>query len=264
MMEILSFNAGYFLGYRGTAPDYLLHPWTAVTGSQAETARIATFIDVVDDISPDVIALQEVDTGSLRTQTTGQPQYIAERLPDAYDVCAAQKYDAPLLPRLPILEHMANALYCTTGTVKNHYLDNGTKSLVQELQLDTISIFSVHLARFGKRVRKRQLLELAAFADNRDDAVIVGDFNMMTGVDEAAILDDHSTLHISSPGNTFPAHKPSYPLDFAVHSPHLAVQCRQINATISDHTPILVTVEDMTAADYTEKSIAAAETRKQD
>lgn len=186
--------------------------------------------------------LQEVDAGSLRTGTDGQDQYICDQCPDRYDAHASTKYANRLLARTPLLQHMANGLLYKRRTVQDHYLDSGIKSLVHELRIDGLSVFSVHNARFGAWARRRQLRELAGILGDRDRPLVVGDFNAFTGMDEAAILDEHAGLQVTSPGDTFPSHTPSYPLDFAAYAPELSVECRQLDRTISDHLPIHVTV----------------------
>lgn len=242
-MKILSLNAGYFLGYTGTPADYVMHPWKAVTGSKNETAAINEFVTLVRDIDPDAVALQELDTGSIRTRTDGQMQYIADRLPNDYTAYASTKYGNRLFRQAPILQYMANGTLCKQGTVQDHYLDSGVKSLVQEVQIEDMSMFSVHLARFGTRTRQRQLRELAELISEREQTLIVGDFNAMNGASEADLLREHG-LSISSPGNTFPSSQPTYPLDLTAYSQDLNVGCRTLDCTLSDHRPILVSVDE--------------------
>lgn len=241
-MEILSFNAGYFLGYTGTVTDYLTHPWNAVVGAADEQQRLDECRDLIQDIAPDAVLLQEVDTGSLRTGTDGQVQYLCDRCPDGYDAYASTKYANRVLARMPLLQHMANGLLYRQGTVQEHYLDSGIKSLVHELQVDGMSMFSVHNARFGAWARRRQLRELAAIIDDRDRPIVIGDFNAFTGMDETNVLTERAGLQVASPGDTFPSCDPSYPLDFAAYAPDLSVECRRLDQTISDHMPIHVTV----------------------
>ncbi len=244
IMKILSLNAGYFLGYAGTPGDYLLHPWKAVVGSRGETQAINEFVTLVRDVDPDAVVLQEVDTGSIRTRTTGQVQYIAERLPADYDLHVATKYSSTVLSRLPMLRHMSNGLLCKEGTVQEYYLDSGIKSLVQEIQVDGISVFSVHLARFGARIRRHQLQELSDILRDREHPLVVGDFNALTGMEETDLLQERAGLNIACPGNTFPSSHPIYALDFTAYSSNLSVQCRKLDSVISDHAPIVVTVDE--------------------
>lgn len=241
--KILSFNAGYYLGYTGTLYDYVRHPIRSVIGASTEEDAIAEFADIIDSVAPDAVLLQEIDRGSIRTNTAGQMQHITNHC-SAFKSHTAVKYQGHIVPRIPVFRHMANGLLYKQGTVTDHYLGRGVKSLVQELRIDGLSIFSVHLARFGKRTRRRQLEEIADIVGEHENALIVGDFNAMNGAEEANILRDRLDFTIASPGNTYPASNPQHPLDLAAYSPGLSVRCRTLDSTISDHVPLLVTIED--------------------
>lgn len=254
-MKILSLNTGYFLGYTGTPTHYALHPGRAVIGRRHETRAIDEFVTLVYDTEPDIVLLQEVDTGSIRTRTRGQMQYIAQRCLDDYTAHTARKYGNTVIARLPMLRHMANGVLYRQGSVKDYYLDRGVKSLVQEVQVDDVSVFSVHLARFGTWARKHQLQELCCLAADREHSIIVGDFNALTGTAEADILRERAGFSIACPGSTFPARRPAYPLDFAAASSDLSIQCTKLDNTISDHAPILVTVDEHVSDERAEQTV---------
>lgn len=242
-MDILSWNTGYFLGYEGTIPDYLRNPLKGVLGTRREAPALTRAAAVIDGVDPDLVLLQEIDTGSRRTGTRGQAAYLAEHVETMFEAHAAGKYGNPGLRRLPLLGHMANGVLHRGATVTDGYLDAGIKSLVQRVDLDGVSIFNVHLARFGARVRRRQLAELCRRVEAHDPAIIIGDVNAMHGLSELDPVRERLGWRVTTDGATFPATHPRHVIDCALHPPSLAVTCRRLPHTVSDHRPLLVSVE---------------------
>lgn len=249
-MEVLSLNAGHFLGYDGRLWSYLRHPLRPVLGDgSVELARLREFAEVAADVAPDAILLQEVDCGSIRTATGCQVSRLREELQGPYEHATSPKYRGPLVPRLPILRDLCHGVLHRGGRVRSHYLETGIRSLVQELRLDDVSWFSVHLANTGHDVRRRdvrarQFEELAALVEAVDRYVIVGDFNLHDGPRERDLLDDTIEGEVVSPGPTFPSTAPEYALDLAVVAPTVAVErCEVVDTTVSDHCPIVVEID---------------------
>lgn len=250
-MEVLSLNAGHFLGYDGRLGSYLRHPLRPVFGDgTVELARIREFADVAADIDPDAILLQEVDCGSIRTTTSCQVARLAAGLEGAYDIATAPKYRGPLVPHLPILCDLCHGVLHQGGRVRSHYIETGIRSLVQELRLGDVSCFSVHLANTGHDLRRtdvraRQFEELAELVEAHDRYVIVGDFNLHGGPREMELLDDTIEGEVVSPGPTFPSTAPQHALDLAVVAPTVEIEtCAVVETTVSDHYPITVEIDE--------------------
>lgn len=239
-MKLLSLNAGYFLGFDGTLRDYVRHPLRTVIGSSVESSLSAEkFNMLVDDVDPEAVLLQEIDQGSIRSSSTSVPSSLENQLSEEFRAHPHTKYGG-LVGNLPFTSKMSNSILTKNGNVENHFLDNGTKNLVQELSLNGVSIFSVHLSRFGGRVRKNQIKEIAEITERRDSYIVAGDFNFMKD-SEITHAEDALGQKIS-PGKTFPAKNPSKALDMAFKSGNISVEAKSLDKSISDHRPIVIEI----------------------
>lgn len=240
-MKILSLNAGYFLGFDGTAVDYFRSPLKTVLGDNATTAdRIDRFCDLVQKEKPEAILLQEIDRGSIRGASPPAPEALEKGLPDYYSGSFSTKYGG-IIGRLPFARNMSNSVLAREGVIKDHFLKNGTKNLVQELRVDDLSIFSVHLARFGKKVRRKQLEEISAITQEREKFVVAGDFNFINTEEQETA--ENLIGRKTTPGKTFPAKNPSKTLDMAFSSRNLELTTEALETDISDHRPVVIRLE---------------------
>lgn len=240
-MKILTLNAGYFLGFNGTIRDYARNPLRTVIGSDIQGSRTTQeFSQLIAEERPESILLQEIDRGSIRSSPKSLPENIESQLPEGYRAFTETKYGG-LTGRLPFAGKMSNSIITRDGEVTNHFLKSGTKNLVQELEVEGLSIFSVHLSRFGKRIRKNQLKEIREIAEGRDSYIVAGDFNFMRSsepVEAEKILGKKF-----SPGPTFPAKNPSKSLDMVFASRGLELSVNVLDRRFSDHRPLIFEVE---------------------
>lgn len=242
-MKVLSFNTGYFLDYNGTYSDYLENPGKSIYGSNNEQENLDTFCDLVNSKNPDIVLTQEVDGGSFRSSFDGQSEYIGKKL-EYYNQYFDRKYRGAIFKRLPMLRHMGNSVFIKEGNVKIHRLSIGRKNLVQEIQFDEFSIFSLHLSTFGGWIRKRQLKEIQTIIERRKDFVLAGDLNFHKGRKEIEYLEQLTSNKVLSPGKTFPASNPERKLDLVICSGGLEISnLESLDQTFSDHRPILFEVE---------------------
>lgn len=249
-MKLVSLNAGHFLGFDGTRRSYLRAPLKPVVGDAAEeAANLRTFASIVDELAPAAVFLQEVDGGSIRTATDGQVGRLAELVAGEYAYRTGPKYRGPVVPSLPILSQLCHGTLYTAGRVDHHYLDTGIRSLVQELRLDGLSVFAVHLANRGHQLRRRdirrhQLEDLSAITREREAFVVIGDFNFHDGERERVMLRELLDCQVPDPGPTYPSPAPAAGLDLAAVSPDLSVEtCYAVETTLSDHRPIVLELE---------------------
>ena len=155
------------------------------------------------------------------------------------DLKFGKKYRGKIFPRFPILRFMGNALIHNRGEVENHYLNSGRKGLVQELNLEDASVFSVHLATLGERTRRKQIDQLDQIVDRDRGFVISGDFNFHGGEQEISYIEEALDCLVKSPGDTFPSGNPRKNLDVIAHSKEINVKKPKVlDETFSDHRPI--------------------------
>lgn len=244
-LKLLSFNVGYFLGFRSQR-DWLRRPHRAVRASRSvERSGLDGFAEVVERETPEIIALQEVDMGSIRTTLGDQAAVIADRLDalgPAVDYRADCKYGPDrVVSSLPGFEKMSNAVYWPdgTGSAEAEYIPPGVKQLAHVLHHDEMTVISVHLPT-TTGTRRDQLAELATLASEYERVVVVGDFNLFNGFDELSPLTDDLGFEIHSPGDTYTTANPDQAFDLLLSSPEVTVtECRVLeDVRFSDHLPI--------------------------
>lgn len=241
-MRILSLNAGYLLGYRGKPMDYILHPMRAVFGNRGiEEQRMRQLVNLVEKQSPDTVLLQEVDRGSLRDRIGPEISRIHDELEPTYRYRDDLKYSSQIFSYLPIFRYMGNGVLYRQGDVEPVYLGSGMKNLMHRITVDGMEIYSVHLARFGKKIRRKQIEEILGMAGER--SLVVGDFNIMEGIDYHRKAIEEKGFSIHSPGETFPASNPERKIDICLSSAVLEPESvERLDIELSDHRPIIVEV----------------------
>ncbi|EGQ43739.1 MAG: metal-dependent hydrolase [Candidatus Nanosalina sp. J07AB43] len=243
-MDVISVNAGYFLGYSGKHIDYMKRPWKALLGSHEEQDNLMELVDIIESEDPDHVLIQEVDGGSLRSKFNAQHRKIIESLNRGFDRSFDCKYRGSLFPHLPLFRFMGNLILHSSGKVVNHRLDSGRKNLVQELKLDELSIFSLHLATFSSTIRRKQLQELEEIAKQREKFVLAGDLNLHKSEKEINRLENQLGQNVRSPGKTFPACDPNQRLDLVTASKDVNVlDLHGLGNRFSDHIPIKFSLE---------------------
>jgi endonuclease/exonuclease/phosphatase family metal-dependent hydrolase len=248
-MKVLSFNVGYFLGYRSQR-DWFRRPHRAVLASRSteRTAFDAT-LDLVVEERPDVLALQEVDAGSLRSRLGPHPERVVDRAAEAgldYQYRADCKYGPDrIVSKLPGTRHMSNMVCWRAGQASAHYVPPGVKQLVHVVDRpDDPNVVAVHLPTAAEE-RVTQLEKVAEIVRDHLPAVVVGDFNLFNGPDELAALTDRVEMTVHAPGETYPAADPEYAFDILLASPGVTVTRAEVvdSVTHFDHYPLVAEVE---------------------
>jgi endonuclease/exonuclease/phosphatase family metal-dependent hydrolase len=192
----------------------------------------------------DVVALQEVDAGSLRSSFVNQVEYLAEKshFPFWYYQTNrnlgkfAQASNGLLSHIRPseIVEHKLPGLIPGRGAIFVRY---GNKD-------NPLVLLLVHLA-LGKRARLAQLDFVADVANHYQHVVLMGDLNCQPNSHEMRFLLRKTALTLPSlAGHTFPSWRPARTLDYILTTPSLTVQdAHVLNYAISDHLPVAVNIQ---------------------
>jgi endonuclease/exonuclease/phosphatase family metal-dependent hydrolase len=203
--------------------------------------------EVIRALQPDVVLLQEVDSGAARTNgvdqahhlagLTGLPHYVFGRFMD-YDGGA---YGMAALSASPILRH------------ENHVLPEGAEprsALAVRIRpaptSPEIVFVGIHLYRTASEryAQAKRLLE--AFGAETAPVVLVGDFNSQPGDAVMRLLGTQWKLPAKPTAAhfTFPADAPRREIDYALYRPDDAftvVEYRGIEEPLaSDHRPVLI------------------------
>jgi endonuclease/exonuclease/phosphatase family metal-dependent hydrolase len=189
------------------------------------------------------VGLVEVDFGSYRVDRRNQAELIARALNHRF--VYTSKYAAgSMVKKIPLMKQQGNAIL-TNRTILDrrfHFLRNGVKRLVIEVELPEVCLFLVHLS-LKYRHRQYQLSDLLRMIENCDKPVIVaGDFNAFWGDRELELFLAASGLVSANKEGAFsyPSRYPIRELDFIFHSPQIrTIGFHLPQVTFSDHLPLL-------------------------
>jgi len=206
--------------------------------------RVENLDAIAELVSPyDMVALQEVDSGSLRSGYINQSRYLANHA------------------GMPFWCHQSNRKVGTVAYAGNGFLSRYEPDAVEEHRLpgvipgrgtllvrygsgyNGLDIAVVHLA-LGKRARAQQLRFLARELDSSRHLVVLGDFN--TQVDTPHLLELRETLALQAPTRgmpTYPSWQPQRAIDHVLVSKTLQVgEAEVLNVTFSDHCPVALEI----------------------
>ncbi len=220
---------------------YFTRGWQHVLPYSKRMGNLNLVATLLSDF--DLVALQEVDGGSLRTGFVNQTEYLAlkGRFPFWYqqlnrNLGKIAQHSNGLLSRLrPLL-------------LEDHKLPGlipGRGALIAEFGLSEkpVLIVMMHLA-LSKRTRNIQLSYIRERIQGYEHIILMGDMN--THVSQ--LLNDSplkytSLLPSNSQGHTFPSWRPKLSLDHILVSPSLKVKTVNVlKVPISDHLPVAVEV----------------------
>ncbi|MRI33324.1 endonuclease [Endozoicomonas sp. OPT23] len=240
-LRLLSFNIQVGINtqqYR----HYLTRSWQHVLPN---ARRIKTLDQIASTVSDfDLVALQEVDGGSLRSGFVNQTEYLALRagFPFWYqqlnrNLGKLAQHSNGLLSRYrpgSLEDHKLPGLIPGRGAIISHF-GNEESPLV---------VVMMHLA-LSHRARNLQLSYLKDVIDQYDHVVLMGDMNTHaeqllnnSPLKNSALVAAHAGM------GTFPSWRPRKSLDHILVSPSLDVQrVGVLNFPMSDHLPVAVDIK---------------------
>ena len=240
-LDLLTYNVQAGI-YSRQYSDYLTNSWKHLLPHPERLINLTRIAQLLRHF--DLVGLQEVDAGSLRSSYVDQIQYLARQgaFPHWY-----RQINRNLGP---FAQH-SNGLLCRLRprTIIEHRLPGlpGRGAVVAELALtdsEVLAVAIVHLA-LGWRARRRQLEYLVALAERYPHLVIMGDFNC--GCDSKGLrsMVRRSGMHgLDCTLKTFPSWRPRHNLDHILVSASLrTVAARVIDYALSDHLPISMRIE---------------------
>ncbi len=239
-LRILSYNVHVGIAtsrYR----HYLTHGWKHVLpfpGRQRNLRRIARLMSGFD-----IVGLQEVDAGSLRSGQVNQTEYLAHQA------------------GMPFWQHRTNR---DLGYIAQHSLGLVSRQAPREVfkarlpgaipgrgmltarfgdAREDLLVVVAHLA-LGRRSRERQLDAIAEFVSGHGHAVVMGDFNCAPDSPEMRRLQDRAGLLLPREElQTYPSWRPAHHLDHILVTPEISVAgAETLNVGYSDHLPVALEV----------------------
>ncbi len=190
----------------------------------------------------DLVGLQEVDGGSLRSGFVDQTKYLAAQAGFPYwhsqttrKLGKFAQHSNGLLTRIQpqeICEYRLPGLPGRGALLAR--FGPSDRSLV---------LITLHLA-LGKRARLRQLGYISELASHFTHVILMGDLNCQPESPEMKFLMDHTDLREPTESlATFPSWRPHRNIDHILVSPSLQVEeLRVLNYPFSDHLPVAMEI----------------------
>ncbi len=239
-LRLLSYNIQSGLSTR-TYSQYLTRSWKHVVPVPSRMVNLDGIARVLKGY--DIVALQEVDAGSLRSGFVNQAKYLADYAGFAHvfgqsnrKIGVISQHCNAMLSRIApdaITEHKLPGLIPGRGVLEVRF-GNGP---------DALHVLILHMA-LGRRGRLRQIEFLAEQVHSYRHIILMGDLNCRSDSPEMAVLLDKARLRESAPGlYTFPSWQPNRQLDHILVSPSITVERVEVlSHTYSDHLPIAMDI----------------------
>lgn len=235
-LRLLSYNIQTGMKVRQYR-EYLTKSWQHVL---PHPDRLVNLNRIAEMVQPyDLVGLQEVDLGSLRSGFVDQIDYLAHRARFPYwygqinrDMGKLARQSNGVLSRVEpsqILEHRLPGLP-GRGLILLEFPTREGK---------TLAVGVIHLA-LGRRARERQLGYVGDLVGQYPHLVLMGDFNCNCESRELRELMDTTDLRgPSCEMKTFPSWRPKRNLDHILVSPSLEIlAARVLDYPMSDHLPV--------------------------
>jgi len=243
-LKLLSFNIQVGIKtskYR----HYLTKGWKHVLPHDARQRNLGRIANVVADY--DVVGLQEVDGGSIRSGFMNQVEYLAQTCGFPYWYTQLNRDMGPLAQHgNGLLTRMA-----PTG-LEDHKLPGlipGRGAVILRVPYagDELVVVMLHLS-LGERSRTRQLAYIAEQIEHERQVIIMGDMNTpMVQLLEGSPLSRLNLEPAAAEQPTYPSWAPAIALDHVLVTPNLVVSdYRVLPCRVSDHRPVAVEVRAKT------------------
>jgi endonuclease/exonuclease/phosphatase family metal-dependent hydrolase len=241
LLRILSYNVQ--VGIRTSHPrHYITGSWKHILPCPKRLKNL----DVIarDILDFDIVGLQEVDAGSIRSNFINMAEYLAGRA------------------EFPFWHHQVNRNLGRFAKHSNGILSHYKPAEVTDLRLpglipgrqailtrygsgkDSLGVIVVHLA-LSKRARLMQLEYISEIVNDFPHAIVMGDMNCRCHSDEMQLLFNKTRLREPLEDlHTFPSWRPMYNIDHILVTSELKVRsAKALESPMSDHLPITTEIE---------------------
>ena len=217
--------------------DYVTHGWRQVLPHQQRVRNLNAIASLATQF--DIVGLQEVDDGSLRSGFINQTQYLAERA--GFPFWSQQSNR-----RVSRLARTCNGLLSRIRPTEVHDYKlpgripgRGALAAYYGSGPDALVVVTVHLA-LGRRSRRTQLGFLRELIQSHSHVVIMGDMNApLSNAEMRQFLDSSGLTVPANSEHTFPSWRPQRGIDHILVSSSLTIErCEVLELSISDHRPL--------------------------
>lgn len=220
--------------------EYLTKGWRQLLPHRERQDNLNRIANILHQY--DIVGLQEVDSGSLRSGFIDQTEYLAHRAGFPYWYKQVNR-------RLGKFAQYSNGLLSKMqpSWVSEYKLPGlpgrGVMVIEFESSQEILAICVLHLA-LSRRARSRQLAYLSELVGHYQHLIVMGDFNCSSEAREFQALTNSTQL--KSPSGelkSFPSWRPSRMLDHILASPSLSFEhAGVLDHLHSDHLPVSVDI----------------------
>jgi endonuclease/exonuclease/phosphatase family metal-dependent hydrolase len=248
-VRILMSNIAYARGMSGSLFDQVMRAYRHVhCRTQVQQNVVDQIRCLVDAEKPDVCGFVEIDRGRASGKAFNQLHAILDGKYPVWDI-ANKYFRGNRSHAIPFLGRNCNA-FCAKREVpfERVYLPAGMKRLAYKITLaPRLTLFFTHLA-LRKKTRTRQMEGIRALVDaTPGEHVVMGDFNIFSGLDELKPLVDGSSLVLLNDpyAATHRFHKRHRVLDLCLVSEPLRerAELKVIPQGYSDHAALMLRLD---------------------
>lgn len=235
-LRLLSFNIQIGMASTRTR-HYLTHSWKHLLPHSKAFENLDRIGHLISDY--DIVGLQEVDAGSLRSHFVNQIEYLAERGRFPFWHCQTNRN----LGRFAQHSNGLLSRFKPTGAIEYRLpglIPGRGALLVRYGRHDSaFNLLLVHLA-LGKRARQNQLDFISELVNEHRHICVMGDFNCPPDSPEMQRLFRNTHLVLPEEElHTFPSWRPWRNIDHILTSSSVKVNnVHVVNHALSDHLPI--------------------------
>ncbi len=234
-LRVLSYNVQVGVDTRQYR-DYLTKSWKHVLPHRTRLHNLNMIAEMLRQY--DMVALQEVDAGSLRSGFVDITEYLANRagFPHWYhqvnrNIGMLARHSNGFLTRIRPVRVTTHRLPAAPG--------RGAMLLEFGGNEQRLAVCTLHLA-LSRRARSRQLDFVRDLLSGYPNLVVMGDLNTGCDSEELRRFIETMGLNQSAHGQaTFPSWRPNRKIDHILVSPSLEITKAQVlDYPLSDHLPV--------------------------
>ena len=237
--------------------QYLTKGWKHLLPHEARETNLNRIAEVCSDF--DVVALQEIDAGSLRSGFVDQVEYLATRAGFPYwytqrnrDLGPLAQHGNGLLTRLPpreLQDHKLPGVIPGRGAIVARLPFGDPSRQSSGDPADDLLVILLHLS-LGSKSRERQLSYVRELMQGHRHVIVMGDMNShLTKLLFHSPLADADLRPADEVQPTYPSWRPAVAIDHVLVSSTLAISDYEVLPHhLSDHLPTAVTVEQLADA----------------
>lgn len=238
-LRLLSYNIQSGLTTQNYS-QYVTQSWRHLVPVPSRMNNLDGIARVLADY--DLVGLQEVDVGSLRSGFVNQVKYLATQAGFEYVFDQSNR-------KIGMISQHGNAVLSRVrpDAITEHKLPGLPGRGVLEVRLgsgpEALHVLILHMA-LGRRSRLRQIGFLAERVGAYRHVIIMGDLNCDPQSREVALLVQAAQLRAPDQDlHTFPSWRPNRQLDHILVSSSIIVERVEVlNHVFSDHLPIAMAV----------------------